>query len=203
MKPFINIVSLLITTIAFSQWGRNFRPSDDVYYENHIYKTVEIAFENRYENTVDWKVWMLSDILIEHELDNLLDYRTQRGQVGLGNIISPVLDSVYFNIAAANIVCPTDWRLPRIGEWDTLMIAISRSQKEIMFPNLLGYRSYSMGNIGDTVYKKNKYLTGGYWWADPDKSNNNSIRLDTNYNYDKGIGDDWDRATVRCIKEKN
>jgi uncharacterized protein (TIGR02145 family) len=202
MKSLIHIVLLFITTLAFSQWSRSFRFSDDVYYENHIYKTVEIAFENSYDNTIEWKVWMLSDILIEHELDNLLDYRTQRGQVGLGNIISPVLDSIYFNVAAAHKVCPLDWRLPRIGEWDTLMISTSRSQKEFMFPNLLGYRSYSIENVGDAVYKRNKYLIGGYWWAEPNELNTNSIQLDTNYNYNKGSGDAWDRATVRCIREK-
>lgn len=183
-------------------WSRSFRSGNDVYYENAIYKTVEIATENPYDNTVEWKHWLMSDLMIDHELTNLVDYRTQIGQVGIGSIVSPVVDSCHFNFAAAHRVCPVGWRLPRIGEWDTLMLSTTRAQKEAMFPSLRGYRAYSLGNVGDTVHKVFKVLNGGYWWVEPDLSGNNSVRLDQDYNYDKGKGDIWDRASVRCIKEE-
>jgi uncharacterized protein (TIGR02145 family) len=183
-------------------WSRSFRSGDDVYYENVIYKTVEIATENIYDNTIEWKHWLLSDIVITRELTNLVDYKTQREQIGIGNIVSPVVDSGYFNFSASHRVCPLGWRLPRIGEWDTLMLSTTRAQKEAMFPKLMGYRSYSMGNVGDTIHKIFKVLEGGFWWADPDLVGNNSVKLDIDYNYDKGKGDAWDRATVRCVKEE-
>lgn len=196
----MSIISIQFGLAQEPIWTRSFRSGQDVLYEKSIYKTVEIAVENPIENTVEWKVWMLSDIQINHELNNLLDYRTQAGMTGVGSIISPVVDSGYFNYSAAHRVCPTGWRIPRIGEWDTLMVTVTPAQRSIMFPQLNGYRAYSFGEVDNQIHKVFKVLDGGYWWAEPDSLNNNSIKFDDRYNYDKGKGDLWDRARVRCIK---
>ena len=39
---------------------------------------------------------------------------------GVGLFINANYDSIYFNPAGAQNACPDKWRVPRIGEWDTL-----------------------------------------------------------------------------------
>ena len=67
MKKLSLILSIISIQFGLAQepiWTRSFRSGQDVLYEKSIYKTVEIAVENPIENTVEWKVWMLSDIQI-------------------------------------------------------------------------------------------------------------------------------------------
>lgn len=192
------IIVGLFSNQAVSQLTTRFRYGEDLNYYNRTYKTIKLAIVQD-DDQILWTTWMAADLYITKGMKDLLDYRTQRGYKGDGNWTSPVVDSIYFNRAASLKICPTGWRLPRLGEWDTLVNFTTRGQKEFMFPNLSGYQSHHLKVAGDTILKEIKLLVGGYWWVAPGEAQN-SVKFDLNYNYEKGVGDIWDRACVRCIK---
>lgn len=191
-------ISCILGTYGFSQLTPQFRYGADLNYYNRIYKTIKLAYLDESDQLI-WTTWMASDLYISKGLRDLLDFKTQKGQGGDGNWVSPVVDSIYFNLAAATKVCPAGWRLPRLGEWDTLMNFTTRAQKEFMFPKLNGYKSHHTRPIENKLLKEVKILQGGYWWIS-DADQVNSVKLDVSYNYEKGLADSWDRASVRCIK---
>ena len=196
------IIFLLISSNIFSQvWQRPFRKSEDLQWGQHIYKIIEFGQKDEWDN-IHWTKWMLNDLLYTNT-NNVLDLETQKGLTGVGHFINGTIDSIYFNPDAAQKSCPTGWRLPRIGEWDTLVGNLNWEQKVTFFNKLPGYIGYSNRTINDTIIIKNIIkLNGGFYWSLTDSGDKVwGVEIETTHNYIKGKADKWDFASVRCIKD--
>lgn len=180
---------------------RDFRSGEDVYYNGQNYRIIQTGEHDEYHNLV-WKSWFLDNMRYV-ELPHLLDLKTQKEQHGDGYFVNPVIDSIYFNHAGALKVCPAGWRIPRIGEWDTLLKTMSSLQREYMFGKLSGFIGYHSAVSDNDIIKERQLLKGGYWWAaDTIGSRAYVIKITENNTYDIGVADVWDNASVRCVKDE-
>ena len=196
------VILLFFSIISFGQNDRHWFPHhDDSIFHNKLYKIVKIGNPN---DTIPMKYWLMSDIE-ESNLPYLLDMRTQKGQTGVGNYISPVYEDGLYNWSGAMIACPTGWRLPRIGEWDTLFNQLLHSEKFQMFGELNGFVGYSHQADEYTITKKIKKQEGGFWWSSDNigefAKGVELQRNGQNFSYYKGSAEKYSRAGVRCVKD--
>lgn len=198
----ILITFLFFSIISFAQRDRHWfiHPEDSIFHKK-LYKIVKIGNPN---DTIPMKYWLMSDIE-EADIPYLLDMRTQKGQTGVGNYISPVYEDGLYNWSGAMIVCPTGWRIPRIGEWDTLFNQLLHSEKKQMFGELNGFVGYSHHADEYSISKKINKHEGGFWWsADDIEEHAKGVELQKNgenFSYYKGSAEKFSRAAVRCIKD--
>lgn len=184
---------LLITTTIFSQWNnRTFRP----YFDDYD-RVIGVSVGHPEYSTI----WMIDDIQIYDEQPFLMDLKTQKDQEGVGVFINATMNSGLFNYKAATSVCPTGWRLPRIGEWDTLIGTLTTEQINFMFFKRRGFYGYSI-TIKDSIpYKTIQQLTGGFWWTS-DKMKNRYVGKEFTEQsiWRDGYLEEGDFAAVRCVK---
>lgn len=198
----ILITFLLFSIISFAQRDRHWfiHPEDSIFHKK-LYKIVKIGNPN---DTIPMKYWLMSDIE-EADIPYLLDMRTQKDQTGVGNYISPVYEDGLYNWSGAMIACPTGWRIPRIGEWDTLFNQLLHSEKKQMFGELNGFVGYSHHADEYSISKKINKHEGGFWWsADDIEEHAKGVELQKNgenFSYYKGSAEKYSRAAVRCIKD--
>ena len=194
MKKLILIYHfLLITTILCSQWNnRTFRP----YYDDYDRVIAASVGHPDYPT-----IWMVDDIQIYEERAFLMDLKTQEGQNGVGIFVNPTMNSGLFNYEAATSVCPVGWRLPRIGEWDTLIGTLTTEQINFMFFKRRGFYGYSIMMKDSIPYKAVQQLTGGFWWSS-DKIRNRLVGKEFTEQsiWRDGYLEKGDFAAVRCVK---
>ena len=200
----ILILFLLISQSILSQdtlWKRPFGTGEDLQYNKHLYKIIKLASEDEWGN-VYWTKWMLND-LIYTPTNNVLDLKTQEGLSMIGHFINATVDSIYFNPESAQKSCPQGWRIPRIGEWDTLISNLTWEQKIAFFNTLPGYIGYSNRSVNDTIIIKDIVkLKGGFYWTSTEAGEKIwGIEIEPTYNYEKGKADKWDFASVRCVQD--
>ena len=184
----------MATTIsAYAQWSnKTFRP-----YYNEYGQAIAVSVGHPESETT----WMLQDASAD-ERANLLDQRTQDGMKGIGTIVSPVFNRGLFNLAAAQQVCPAGWRLPRIGEWDTLATSITFEQLRFMFSDLKGFIGYSTMLADSSIVKSTQKLRGGFWWtSDNIEGRPAGMELTSEYVWRPGYLMPGDCAAVRCVKQ--
>jgi uncharacterized protein (TIGR02145 family) len=202
---FILLSILCLTTFGQGISVRLFQTHDDTVFEGHLYKIARIGYVKKELNGseyIDWKLWFLND-LRPYEKNNLLNMDTQKDMFGVGLFINANYDSIYFNPSGATHACPTKWRVPRIGEWDTLFNMLSLDMKMYMFNELPGYVSYNIVKDDTIAVKKVDKLYGGFWWSsDLEGERCWGIRLDNQRNKEKGKGSLHDRAAVRCVRDE-
>ena len=186
-----------ILTRGFVQVG------EGPYHHGISYRAVKIAEEDEYSN-VYWKRWLIDDIKAFEE-DNVLDMDTQEGYGNDGRFLSPIVDSIYFNHAAAQHekTCPAGWRLPRIGEFDTLMLRLTYDQRAYMFMNGRGFRGYTSEIVEGRLAVKRQLLKGGFWWCAASDSSDRAyvVTVGDNNFYEVGLADVKDLASVRCVSD--
>jgi len=195
-------ISMLASICASQVFTRDFRQSEESpYHYGTSYRAVEVAEHDEYYN-VYWKKWLIDDIKTFEE-DNMLDMKTQEGLNNDGYFVSPITDSIYFNHSAAMRACPSGWRLPRIGEYDTLMKSLSYDQRAYMFNKLDGFRGYRMDSIDGSAVVKTQLLHGGFWWCSEAKESSRAyvVKVGDNVFYEVGLADIRDLASVRCVKD--
>jgi uncharacterized protein (TIGR02145 family) len=196
------VILLFFSIISFGQNDRHWFPHfEDSIFHNKLYKIVKIGNPN---DTIPMKYWLMSDIE-ESNIPYLLDMRTQKGQTGIGNYMSPVYEDGLYNWSGAMIACPAGWRLPRIGEWDTLFNQLLHSEKIQMFGELNGFVGYSHQVDEYIITKKINKQDGGFWWSsDGIGEFARGVELQRNgenFSYYKGSAEKYSRAGVRCIKD--
>jgi len=192
------LIIFLIPFLVYSQedeiWTRNFR--------RYLNENDELIGVKVGHPDVE-KIWAIRDIFIMEEISNLLDKKTQEGMEGVGVIISPLTDKGLFNWSAANKVCPQGWRLPTIGEWDTLTQSLTTEQLTYMFPQSKGFIGYSMKLKDSTIVKEVQNLRGGFWWSSTKIGERlTGYEWDDNYVWRPGYLLEGDCAAVRCIKNE-
>jgi uncharacterized protein (TIGR02145 family) len=202
-------VMLVWTTICTSQIfdsifkPKKFRPyNEEIFYMGHSYRAVEVAEQDEYYN-VYWKKWMIDDIR-PFEADQLMDMKTQKEFRNEGYFVNPIVDSAKFNHSAAMKVCPAGWRLPRVGEYDTLMSTITKDQRSYMFRKLEGFKGYSADTSAGIPMMKRQMLKGGFWWCqetDTSKARAFVVKVGENCFYEVGMADIKDLASVRCVQD--
>lgn len=199
MKLLLTFLILCGVTLAQDS-TRTFRRIDDVYSNGYWLRAISVGQVDEYYN-VEWKDWLLDDVRIK-QVYNVLDIKTQKNQRGVGNFINEVVDSIYFNPAAALRVCPQGWRLPRIGEWDTLFNQLTWSQRRIFVDQFHGYLEHSRMAVDDSIVKHIKKLEGAFWWSSTEDGEKVlGIELNQHYRINRGQGDRWDYAAVRCVRD--
>lgn len=196
------VILLFFSIISFGQNDRHWFPHpEDSIFHNKLYKIVKIGNPN---DTIPMKYWLMSDIQ-EPDLPYLLDMQTQKGQSGIGNYMSPVYEDGLYNWSGAMIACPTGWRIPRIGEWDTLFNQLLHSEKFQMFGELNGFVGYSHQIDEYIINKKINKQDGGFWWSSEEigefAKGVELQRNGENFSYYKGTAEKYSRAGVRCIKD--
>ena len=196
------VILLFFSIISFGQNDRHWFPHpEDYIFHNKLYKIVKIGNPN---DTIPMKYWLMSDIQ-EPDLPYLLDMQTQKGQSGIGNYMSPVYEDGLYNWNGAMIACPTGWRIPRIGEWDTLFNQLLHSEKFQMFGELNGFVGYSHQIDEYIINKKINKQDGGFWWSSEEigefAKGVELQRNGENFSYYKGSTEKYSRAGVRCIKD--
>jgi uncharacterized protein (TIGR02145 family) len=173
-------------------------------FEGRLYKIARIGYVKKQLNGaeyIDWKLWFLND-LIPYEKENILDMKTQKNMPGVGLFLNANYDSIYFNPPGAIKACPVSWRVPRIGEWDTLFNMLSFDMKKDMFYELPGYISYTIIKDDTVAIRKVDRLNGGFWWSsDVEVDRCWGVKLDNQRNKEKGKGSLHDRAAVRCVRD--
>ena len=196
------IFCLFLTSSLHSQvkiTNRDFTEGEEIYYGKDNYRTVKVSELDEYYN-VSWKTWLLDDLRLR-DFPNLLDIKTQKDQKGVGNFVNPVVDSLYFNYAAALKVCPVGWRLPRLGEWDTLLRKINQTQRNWMLKSGNGFKGYHSAISDSLIIKESQILEGGFWWAS-DSLGSKAYVIKVTETWEIGLADVWDYATVRCVKDE-
>jgi uncharacterized protein (TIGR02145 family) len=200
MKRLLYIFCFFIMPLEAQILTRDFATGEDLYYKGSNYRVVKMSHPDDYYNLI-WKSWTVDDIHI-NDLPHLLDMKTQKQQSGDGYFINPVVDSIYFNHAGAMQVCPAGWRLPRIGEWDTLLRKLNHTQRDWLLSQHNGFKGYHSAIEDSTIVKKTQILNGGFWWAADTLGNRAYVIKLTNDTWDIGLADIWDYATVRCVKDE-
>ena len=200
-KWLASILAIMIPAIATGQEDTRVRPSEELRHHGITYRTIEVSETDEYYN-VYWKKWMLDDVRI-FEANNLLDMKTQEGYKNEGRFVSPVIDSLYFNHSAAKLACPEGWRLPRIGEFDTLMMKIDYNTRAYIFGIGRGFRGYTSEIVQGQLAVKKQMLKGGFWWCEAPEEADRAyvVTVGDNNFYDRGIADVKDLASVRCVKD--
>ncbi len=205
----IRLIIILTTILPGLLLGQNrlYTHSEDTLFEGHLYRIARIGRVVELENgaqDIHWKLWFIDD-LKPYQRDYVLDMKTQRNQTGVGLFLNANYDSIYFNPEGAMRSCPHGWRIPRIGEWDTLFMTIDRAQKREMFHDLPGYVSYTIEKKDSiTINKIVERLKGGFWWSSTQESEGNrywGIELDSDRNKNNGKGSECDRAAARCVRD--
>ena len=188
-------IIFFITLSVHSQYDRNFRSYQDDYGQ-----TVAVKVGHP-ENEM---VWMINDINVVEEKSYLMNQETQDSMLGVGVFINPVINRGLFNYSAALSVCPVGWRIPHIGEWDTLAQTLKFEQLAFMFPNPRGFIGYSLTLSDSSIVKKTQNLKGGYWWT-CDTINNRLVgmELTDDWVWREGYLNEGDFAGVRCIKSED
>ena len=195
MKLILILGVILVSNIVFPQWSnRTFRP----YYDDYD-RVIGVSVGHPEYPTI----WMIDDIQIYEERAFLMDLKTQEGQNGIGIFVNPVMNSGLFNYAAAISVCPTGWRLPRIGEWDTLIGTLTTEQINFMFFKRRGFYGYSIMMKDSVPYKAVQQLSGGFWWSS-DKIRNRLVGKEFTEQsvWRDGYLEKGDFAAVRCVKKE-
>lgn len=189
------LIFLFVSQVLYGQWSnRTFRP----YYDD--YDRVIGASIGHPENAT---IWMIDDIQIYEERAFLMDLKSQEGQIGIGIFINPVMNSGLFNYKAANTVCPQGWRLPRIGEWDTLIGTLTTEQINFMFFKRRGFYGYSITMKDSVPYKAVQQLAGGFWWTSDSLKNRYIGKEFTEQSvWRDGYLEAGDFAAVRCVKKE-
>jgi uncharacterized protein (TIGR02145 family) len=205
-KWIILLIALTIALSAMAQlFTRDFRQAEGPFYQGSNYRAIDISETDEYFS-VSWKRWLLDDINVS-DMDNLLNMKTQKDQNLSGYFVNAVVDSTRFNHAAAMKVCPQGWRLPRIGEFDSLLHKISYNQRTYMFGNKMdGFKGFRSDTITGKVFKKTQHIKGGFWWCQETNSENTKayvVKIGENMFYEVGMADIWDLASVRCIKKED
>ena len=196
MKIFI--IFILMTVNLYSQTYR-FGNGSDFVFLGHSYKTVILQIAS--DDEVYRKQWFAED-LKPRIVNGVMDIETQKGLIINGHFINGIKDSVYVNILAALKSCPDEWRVPRIGEWDTLFSTISMDERRYMFQTLPGYIGYSSSSINDSIIINKNKLSGGFWWSSTfNEEWVNGVELDFQRNLHFGMAPLWDRASVRCVRD--
>lgn len=200
MKLFL--ITIFISIYSFGQNERHWFPHfEDSIFHNKLYKIVKIGNPN---DTIPMKYWLMSDI-DEEDMPYLLDMKTQKDQTGIGNYMSPTYEDGLYNWAGAMMACPTGWRIPRIGEWDTLFNQLYPNEKRQMFGEMKGFVGYT--NIADEYFitRKINKLEGGFWWSSNDIGEiAQGIELQSKgdgFSYYRGSAEKYSKAGVRCIKD--
>jgi uncharacterized protein (TIGR02145 family) len=190
------IALILFTTLSvYSQYDRNFRPYHDDYGQ-----VIAVKIGNP-ENEM---IWMLNDVNIIEEKSHLLNLESQDSMKGVGIFVNPVINRGLFNYSASKDICPFGWRIPRIGEWDTLTLSLTFEQLTFMFPNPRGFVGYSLSLNDSTIIKKTQNLKGGYWWTSDSISNRLvGMELTGDWVWREGFLNEGDFAGVRCIKSED
>lgn len=207
MKNLITAAIVMFCSTTFGQGisSRLFQPYDDTVFEGHLYKIAKVGYLKKESNGaeyVEWKLWFLND-LRPYEKNNLLNMSTQKDMPGVGLFINANYDSIYFNPSGAAHACPAKWRVPRIGEWDTLFDMLSIDMKMHMFEELPGYISYTIVKQDTIAVRRVEKLKGGFWWSsDIEGERCEGISLDRGRNKEKGKGSLHDRAAVRCVRDE-
>lgn len=196
------IMILLFSQISFGQNDRYWFPHfEDSIFHNKLYKIVKIGNPN---DTIPMKHWIMSDI-DEEDIPHLLDMQTQKGQTGVGNYMSPIYEDGLYNWAGAMIACPNGWRLPRIGEWDTLFNQLKPNEKRQMFIELNGFIGYNHYVEEYKIGKKINRHDGGFWWSSSEIGESAmGIELQKkgeSFSYYRGSAEKYSRAAVRCVKD--
>lgn len=192
------IIFLFLSIVIHSQSYR-LGNGDDLVFSGHSYKTVVVSI--RSENEVYRKQWLAED-LKPTEISGVMDMETQRGLMINGHFINGTIDSIYVNIQAALKSCPEEWRIPRIGEWDTLLSTITMEHRRYMFQSLPGYIGYNSSSINDSIIINKNQLSGGFWWSSTFNDYwVEGIELDFERNLHFGKAPLWDRASIRCVKD--
>lgn len=200
-KWLATLLALMVSSYASAQETRVRTASEDLRHHGTTYRVVEVSESDEYSN-VYWKKWMLDDMKV-FEADNMLDMKTQEGFRNEGRFVSPVIDSLYFNHSAAERSCPEGWRLPRIGEYDTLMMKIDYDKRAYIFGRGRGFRGYTSEVVQGQLAVKKQLLKGGFWWCQaPEESDKAYVVMvgDNNF-YEVGLADVKDLASVRCVKD--
>jgi len=193
---------MMISAAAIGQDEARTRPSaEDLRLRGTTYRVIEVSETDQYYN-VYWKKWMLDDMKIFEE-DNMLDMKTQKGYGNEGRFLSPVIDSIYFNYSGALLSCPEGWRLPRIGEYDTLMMKIDYDMRAYIFGRGRGFRGYTSEIAEGRLAVKKQLLKGGFWWCQaPDGADKaDVVTVGDNNFYEVGRADVKDLASVRCVQD--
>jgi len=163
---------------------------------------VPIVNENDFPE--NWKLWMIDD-LVPHTIDQVMNMETQSDQKGVGVFLNGAYDSLVINYDGATKSCPTGWRLPRIGEWDTLLNTLEYTQRVAFFNNLRGFKGSKTDTINGTMVKTETSLSGGFYWSITDDSSGNKawgVEIEDNYNINFGKADKSDFLSVRCVKDE-
>jgi len=203
MKMIKIVFSLLFATTVFSQqrdtvvWTRNFR----MYHDPNSLDTVPVGA--KVGTPEDLRIWSLHDIVIREEQPYLLPLKTQAEMGGLGTFENAAFDDSRYNWAAAQKVCPTGWRLPRIGEWDTLVETISRNQMDFLFYRHRGFVGYSHTLVDSSIVKLTQNLDGGFWWSsDQEFGKRVGYEMDKHGIWRRGYLLEGDCAAVRCVLDE-
>jgi uncharacterized protein (TIGR02145 family) len=188
------LIFLLVSTASYSQWSnRTFRP----YYDDFD-RVIGASIGHPESSTI----WMVDDIQIYEERAFLMDLKSQEGQNGLGIFVNPVMNSGLFNYEASRKVCPQGWRLPRIGEWDTLIGTLTTEQINFMFFKRRGFYGYSITMKDSVPYKAVQQLSGGFWWtSDMHKNRFIGKEFTEQSVWRDGYLEAGDFAAVRCVKD--
>lgn len=191
----ILLIFLFISQVIYGQWSnRTFRP----YYDD--FDRVIGASVGHPESAT---IWMTDDIQIYEERAFLMDLKTQEGQTGLGIFINPVTNFGLFNYEAAKAVCPQGWRLPRIGEWDTLIGTLTTEQINLLFFKRRGFYGYSVQMKDSVPYKAVQQLAGGFWWSSDTHGKRLVGKEFTEQSlWRDGYLEEGDFAAVRCVKKE-
>lgn len=199
MKKIILLLLLLLSNNLLSQ-VRIMR-DQDLSFQNHLYRVIKIPIMVNGDPD-GWKIWMLDD-LIPYDKNHILDMETQSGQKGIGVFLNGAFDSLKINYEGALKSCPTGWRLPRIGEWDTLLNTLDYQQRVLFFNKLKGFKGFKSDTINGKILRKETIINGGFYWSlTSDEHKAWGIEIETNFNVNKGKADKADFLSVRCIKEE-
>lgn len=201
MKSLLYILLLFSLGLHSQILTRDFTTGEGVDYKGHNYRSVKIAQADEYYN-VSWKSWLLDDIVV-NDLQFLLDKKTQESQSGCGHHSGAVVDSGRYTYRGAMLVCPSGWRLPRLGEWDTLLKKITLDQRAFMFSGQKGFKGYHNDTVNSQIVIGTQILSGGFWWTTEAKGERAYVvKIHPNLFYETGVADIWDNAAVRCVRDE-
>ncbi len=193
---------LLITPSILTQV--RLKRGNDLIFGNHSYRVAVVPILNENDFPENWKLWMMDD-LVPHTIDQVMNMETQSDQKGVGVFLNGAYDSLVINYDGATKSCPTGWRLPRIGEWDTLLNTLEYTQRVAFFNNLRGFKGSKTDTINGTMVKTETTLTGGFYWSISDDSSGNKawgVEIEDSYNINFGKADKSDFLSVRCVKDE-
>jgi len=200
MKKIIILILLLFIQNDLLNQVRIIR-DQDLQFQNHLYRVIKVPILVN-GDPYGWKIWMMDD-LIPYDRNHILDMETQSGQLGIGVFLNGAFDSLKINYEGALKSCPNGWRLPRIGEWDTLLNTLDYQQRVLFFNKLKGFKGFKSDTISGRIFKKETTMNGGFYWSQTDDDYRSwGIEIETNFNVNKGKADKSDFLSVRCIKKE-